>query len=506
MEHKKRGLALLLALTLPLLCGCEDMVSERPMEDLSGWTIETGADVPTQDAFAAETQMATLYLLSADGDRLVPVPAEVTMRDGEGLARAALTALLDGAKLGRTDATWPMNGEGKAPTLSVSDGIATVNLPARYRALEPKTLFAVRQAVANTLGSLSGIAYVSVLIGGREEGLDLGATTPVGTLTRIDDLDVQGRYNRLDDQRLSGAGYTRLTTLFFPSADGKMLLPVVRTLAYDAGAAAIDCLYTVLEALGSVSADELIEQHVPEPMGYISEMPEIVRMPETGEQAIEIRFSGELTQALEEQKLTLGVYLGMLTRTLMGVVPGVDGVHVLIDGKAVSALGEADTPDGSTVSFQNELMESDDFLSWIGAPVVFYDEAEQSGKLVRVRCVMREREQNRPRAQLETLFSRWNEENASAGDILAASVEAENVVVNLSARFGSWLQTLEADAARERVYAMVNTLTQGRRQQGVIFFFDGKQIDELSGGLCMRGRLLRNPGMVVDGDGSMGVL
>ena len=57
MEHKKRGLALLLALTLPLLCGCEGMVSERPMEDLSDWTIETGADVPTQDAFAAETQM-----------------------------------------------------------------------------------------------------------------------------------------------------------------------------------------------------------------------------------------------------------------------------------------------------------------------------------------------------------------------------------------------------------------------------------------------------------------
>ena len=54
MEHKKRGLALLLALTVPLLCGCEGMVSERPMEDLSGWTIETGADVPTQDAFAAE--------------------------------------------------------------------------------------------------------------------------------------------------------------------------------------------------------------------------------------------------------------------------------------------------------------------------------------------------------------------------------------------------------------------------------------------------------------------
>ena len=471
MEHKKRGLALLLALTLTLLCGCEGMVSERPMEDLSGWTIETGADVPTQDAFAAETQMATLYLLSADGDRLVPVPAEVTMRDGESLAQAALTALLDGAKLGRTDATWPMNGEGKAPTLSVSDGIATVNLPARYRALEPKTLFAVRQAVANTLGSLSGIAYVNVLIGGREEGLDLGATTPVGTLTRIDDLDVQGRYNRLDDQRLSGAGYTRLTTLFFPSADGKMLLPVVRTLAYDAGAAAIDCLYTVLEALGSVSADELIEQHVPEPMGYISEMPEIVRMPETGEQAIEIRFSGELTQALEEQKLTLGVYLGMLTRTLMGVVPGVDGVHVLIDGAAVTALDAEKTPDGEALAFKNELMQGDDFLSWIGAPVIVYDGAEQSGKLIRARCLMRESEQNQTRARLETLIARWNEDAVSAADILAVSTEVKNVVVNLSGGFAAWLQTLDGDAAREKVYSMVNTMTQGRSQQSVIFFF-----------------------------------
>ena len=70
----------------------------------------------------------------------------------------------------------------------------------------------------------------------------------------------------------------------------------MRTLSYDAGAAPIDCLYTVLEALGSVTADTLMMRHVPEPMGYIAEMPEIVRM-EGGEQAIEIRFSGELTRA-----------------------------------------------------------------------------------------------------------------------------------------------------------------------------------------------------------------
>ena len=505
MKHKKRGLALLLMLTLALLCGCEGTVSERPMEDISALTIEPGADAPTADTFADQTQTVTLYLLSPNGERLVPVPAEVTMRAGESLAQAALTALLAGAKLERTDASWPMSGEGRAPTLSVSAGIATVNLPAKYRALEPQTLFAVRQAVADTLGSLSGVTSVNMLVGGREEGLDLGATTPVGTLTRVDDLDVQGRYKRLDEQRLSGAGYTRLTTLFFPSADGRLLLPAVRTLSYDAGAAPIDCLYTVLEALGSVAADALMMRHVPEPMGYIAEMPEIVRM-EGGEQAIEIRFSGELTRALADADLPLGVYLGMLTRTLMGVVPGVDGVHVLIDGAAVTALDAEKTPDGEALAFKNELMQGDDFLSWIGAPVIVYDGAEQSGKLIRARCLMRESEQNQTRARLETLIARWNEDAVSAADILAVSTEAKNVVVNLSGGFAAWLQTLDGDAAREKVYSMVNTMTQGRNQQSVIFFFDGRQIDELSGGLCMRGRLLRNPGMVVDGDGSMGVL
>ena len=184
MKHKKRGLALPLMLTLALLCGCEGTVSERPMEDISALIIEPGADAPAADTFADQTQTVTLYLLSANGERLVPVSTEVTMRAGESLAQAALTALLAGAKLERTDASWPMSGEGRAPTLSVSAGIATVNLPAKYRALEPQTLFAVRQAVADTLGSLSGVTSVNVLVGGREEGLDLGATTPVGTLTR----------------------------------------------------------------------------------------------------------------------------------------------------------------------------------------------------------------------------------------------------------------------------------------------------------------------------------
>lgn len=151
----------------------------------------------------------------------------------------------------------------------------------------------------------------------------------------------------------------------------------------------------------------------------------------------------------------------MLTRTLMGVVPGVDGVHVLIDGAAVTALDAEKTPDGEARAFKNELMQSDDFLSWIGAPVIVYDGAEQSGKLIRARCLMRESEQNQTRARLEMLIARWNEDAVSAADILAVSTEAKNVVVNLSGRLlprgcKRWMET-----RRARRSVVVNTRRRG---------------------------------------------
>ena len=53
---------------------------------------------------------------------------------------------------------------------------------------------------------------------------------------------------------------------------------------------------------------------------------------------------------------------------------------------------------------------------------------------------------------------------------------------------------------------MVNTLTEGMDAGKVAFFFEGQQIGTLAGELEMRGVFMRNPGMVVTDDGSMGIL
>lgn len=152
MMHRKQTCAAvwaLLALMLPLLSGCAQMVQERPLEDLSNYVVEPGTQAPAEDGYVERTQYVTLYFISAQGDRLVPVTREVTMHDGMSRAQAALEALTGGPLEGETDAVWPdAGGAVGVRSLELSGGVATVSLPSRYRVLTPETLYAVRLAVA----------------------------------------------------------------------------------------------------------------------------------------------------------------------------------------------------------------------------------------------------------------------------------------------------------------------------------------------------------------------
>ena len=476
MKGKKSLLMGMLLAILLSLSGCGSVIKERPMEDISGITIEPDVSAPLEDGSVDETWRTTLYYPSADEELLVPVVREVVTTEGKSRAQAVLDALLEGTQT--EEVFWPRTTGKTERMLEVSGGVATVSLPARLRVLEPQQLYAVRLAVAHTLCELPEISYVNVLIGGREEGLDLGATMPVGTLSRMEDLEMLSRYNRMDDQRLSGAGFSRLTTLYLPSAADQMLLPTVRSVAYGK-ASPLDCLYTVLGELGKGAPTAANE--IPAPMEYIEEMPDIVRTDDGNFRAIEIRFSGTLNDALEASGLTFELYAAMLTDTLMGLVPGVDGVQLFVDGRKMG-----------------KIVTREDFAGKTGAPVVLYVPAEDAGRLKRVRRVLPENKQYDPRALLmklseepDVLPAKLTEE-----DILAVRFEKNDVAVNFSGAFGDALYALDAEAARTAVYAMVNTLTEGRSQQSVIFFFDGKQRGEMDGGLNLAGRLVRNPGMV----------
>lgn len=483
MKHVRRAaLACALAALLPLLGGCVSQVSERGMDDLSDVEIEADVPAPAEDGEQAYEMRCTLYFLSEDGGRLLPVTRSVTVEGGRSRAQAALDALLLGPAEAETGVFWPDLGAVRGERLlEVSCGVATVDLPARVRTLSQEMLFAVRMAIANTLTEFSEISYVNVLIGGREEGLDLGATLPVGTITRVDDLDVGARYSRLYEQRLSPGGVTLLTTLYFPAAEGGLLLPEVRSIAY-AQVSPIEYLYTLLGELGKGAGLALCAQDVPAPMDYIEEMPEIVRT-EDGYLAIELRMSGALTAALDAAGLAQETYLAMLTDTLMGFVPGVEGLRVSIGGETAA-----------------ELATRSEFGGCVGAPATLY--AGNGDGLSRVRRVLPEADADDARARLAALMQLGEEGALPAGlaqeDILAVYAGEETIAVNLSSRFRDALAGLGHRQERAAVYAMVNTLTEDTRAERVAFFFEGEQVETLAGELEMRGAFLRNPGMVVD--------
>ena len=504
-KAKRAALGALLAAAALLLGGCAGQLEERPMADLSAVQISAGVAAPQEDGADDAALDVKLYFLAEDGTTLMPVSRWIVARGGESRAEAALSALLAGPEKGESGVFWPELGAARSVRqLEVSSGVATVDLPADARMLSQEMLYAVRLAIANTLTEFAEVSYVNVLIGGREEGFDLGGTVPVGTLTRMEDMDTGARYHRMDDQRLAGEGMTLMTTLYFPAEGGGFVLPEVRNVRYQQ-LAPIEYLYTLLEEIGKGTNNPLASRDVPAPLDYIREMPEIVRTEDGAYRAIEIRFSNDLDDALAWAGLTRGVYMAMLTDTLMGFVPGVEGLKVSIGDQEIRAIDARHAPDGQAMEFAQTLATRSDFGGYIGTPAALYAREENGDGLVRVSYTLRQALADDPRERLAGLMRLGEGETVYAlpsgldeSDILAVHVGEEVIAVNLSAKFRRQLEMLEPNAERAAVYAMVNTLTEGMGSRRVAFFFEGKQPETLAGALEMRGTFMRNPGMVVN--------
>ena len=498
---KRAAAACMLLIAALLLSGCVSQIEERAMVDLSSDGIEVDMPAPLADGSDEMTMMATLYFLNEDASMLVPVSREIVLNAGSGRAQAALAALLEGPAQDE-EVFWPDLGMTRSERfIEVSGGVATVDLPAHARTLSQEMLYAVRMAIAVTLTEFQEISYVNVLIGGREEGLDLGATLPVGTFSRLKDREAKNRYNRLNEQRQNKEGVSLLTTVYFPSADGTMILPEVRSVSY-AQVAPIEYLYTLLGEIGKGANNKLSFEFVPSPMDYIDEMPEIVRT-EDGYLAIELCLSEGLDRALKEAELTRGVYLAMLTDTLMGFVPGVEGLRISIGDEQITKLQPEETPDAREIEFTHGLATRGDFEGYVGAPVTLY--VMEGDNLTRIEHILPQALADDPRERLIGLMQISKDEDFFAlpqglehDDILAVYVDKDAIAVNLSSDFARALSALSHRYERASVYAMVNTLTEGTNMKRVVFFFDGAQSESLAGGLEMRGAFTRNPGMVVN--------
>lgn len=275
----------------------------------------------TQTAAEPEVEMQSITCWYEDGDGyLVPVTREIPRQDG--IAKATLSLMvkssandLAAARLGLTNVL----PEGTKFEIDIADGHARVDLSKEAlncASAEEELLMVGGTAAA--LCCFDTVEDVTFLFDGKKRSRLTHGTDVSGAFS-IDDVNVESIAT------MSGE-YAQQVQLYFPSASGRMLVPVTRTVFSEA-----DVSTAILELAKGPKADSGLERPLPADCGVRS-----VRM-KNG--VVTIDFSAAFADVLQGEdggKQALNAI--MFTA---GQFPGVKKVEVTIEGKAYTPEEEA---------------------------------------------------------------------------------------------------------------------------------------------------------------------
>lgn len=212
-------------------------------------TVQTAAQTEQQDM-----QSVTVYYQDGEG-YLVPVTTQVAKTDG--IAKAALSRLVESPENDLAAAKMGLKTvvpEGTTFDLDIADGRARVDLgkaALSCQSAESESLMVC--AVAQTLTSFSSVKEVSFLFDGQSRSKLTHGTDVSGVFT---DKDLNMETVATFDAQDTSASLVRL---YFPSASGRMLVPVTRVVYSDA-----DVTTAMVELCRGPKADSGLERAMPE--------------------------------------------------------------------------------------------------------------------------------------------------------------------------------------------------------------------------------------------------
>ena len=230
---------------------------DQPAKDTLGEDVLGQAPVLSDTALitAAETQPTVVYYQDGEG-YLVPVTRQVDKTDG--IAKATLSLMvassandLAAARLG-LKTTVP---EGTTFDLDIADGKARVDVSKEAlncASAEQETLMV--QSVAQTLCEFDTVDEVSFLFDGQKRSKLTWGTDVSGAF--------DGKQLNLESvETMAGASSVQL---YFPSATGRMLVPVTRTVFSDA-----DVTTAIVELVKGPRKDSGLSSPLPEDCGLL---------------------------------------------------------------------------------------------------------------------------------------------------------------------------------------------------------------------------------------------
>ena len=279
---------------------------------------------PTSASLQEEAEMVSTVCWYEDGDGyLVPVTRQIPLQDG--IAKATLSLMvqssendLAAARMGLTNVI----PEGVSFDIDISNGKARVDMSREaLDCMSAEEELLMVQGTAAALCGFDTVEEVSFLFDGRKRSRLTHGTDVSGVFT-------EDMVNLESVTTFSGSAYEDQVQVFFPSASGRMLVPVTRTVFSPA-----DLPTAILELAKGPKSDSGLECPLPENCG--------VKSVKIKNGVATIDFTKEFAQIAQRsdgghQAMQAVVYTA-------SQFPGVKQVNVLVEGKAYQTEPQAAT-------------------------------------------------------------------------------------------------------------------------------------------------------------------
>ena len=297
---------------------------EEPLEDIP-------VSGTAASASATELQQTVVYYEDGDG-YLVPVQRDVERQDG--IAKATLNLMvqsarndMDAARLGLI----PVVPEGTTFDLDIANGHARVDMSrAVLSAADKQQEENLRTAIVWALTEFDTVKDVSFLVDGQQRDTLTHGTNISGSYTRV------GLNQEEATQEVFGGASE--VQLYFPAQDGRLLVPVSRTV-YSSD----DVATAVFEFLRGPKADSGLETPLPEDTQLLGVS--------VKDGVVTINFSKGFTRIAEQSDGGVQAMRAlMLTCTRY---PGIKRVKILVDGEPYE-MPTQDTPTFANIASEVE--------------------------------------------------------------------------------------------------------------------------------------------------------
>lgn len=455
-----------------------------------------------QDKVATQKVNIALCFVNSDKTKLVTQVREVNLLSSENKAETALNELIKGPDLSKDPSLKPtLTSSVKVLKVEQSENIVTVNLNQEYKKLSGKDALIARLSIVNTLTELDGIKYVSLFVDGQELGFNgkpFGPMTEyIGDINTLwNSLQQSGSQNSSKDSidLITGRGNA---ALYFADKTSTYLIPEVRKINSDSD----DTSYinTIITELAKGPNDDTKLSVLPQDLKLI-DVPETKKL-KNGKTQIVLNFDGSFEDYLNENRKKQMMAVGSIVESITGVMPDVDYIEVLINGKPVQQL-ISDFP------IKQDDLTRDNFDSYVGDRILLFFANHDNSVLVPVYRAIAKQDVIYESKRLEELFKgplSGEDKDARpilmtplsmSSDVAEITVDNDTVSINFTLSFQKKCQGLNATAERMFVYSVVNTMTQLPSVKKVQFYISGKKVDTLSGNISIREPLIKNPGLI----------